>query len=237
MASSLSCCSPRFTCKEGVLHVLIENKWKKKWIILSGSSLIIYKKKSKVRIPKLIFDLKKAIAISSPLVLDPECPPIPPKIPVFRGFAIRFNELAAQKIFAAFAFSHQDCLQWVQCVRFNTNSTQQMLTIQVPTSLDGSHNYISYGKEPKRLYSAAGGLPLIETPGKMVDIHYPSATMGVSNPGKPLAELVQERQLLIRSSSLTEINQLKKTEYECLVETKNIKNGLPPPPPYNPNYN
>ena len=258
MASSLDYSNPRFTCKEGILHVLIKNRWKKKWIILSGSSLIIYKKKSKVRAPKFIFDLKKAIAISSPLDVGSECAPIPLKIPLFRGFGIRFNELAAQKIFAAFAFSHPECLQWVQSVRFNTNSTQQMVTIPTPTLLDRSRTFVSYGDEPKRLCSTAEALTLIGTQGEITTFTYPSVTMHVCFSDKtPLEsrdqievlpsndleviksdeEIIQNRQLRVRSSSLIEISQLKKIEYECLFESKNIQKELPLPPPYNPNYN
>ena len=258
MASSLNYLNnPHFTCKEGILHVLIDNKWKKKWIILSGSSIIIYKKKSKVKVPKLIFDLKKAIAISSPLVVEPECPPIPPKVPVFRGFAIRFNELATQKIFAAFAFSHPDCLQWVHCVRFNTNSTQQMGNIPNPTLPDRSRHCLSYGDESNHLYPTSEAHSIIDNHRKMTNLTYPSVTINprssnrtpVENKNKiellrskdlellkPEEEIIKYRQLRVRSSSLMELSQLK-LESECLLESKNIQTELSPPPPYNPSYN
>ena len=257
MASSINYCTPQFTCKEGLLHIYVNNRWKKKWIILSGSSLVIYKKKSKESVPKFVFDLTKAIAISSPLAVEPECPSLPPKIPFFRGFAIRFNETANKKIFAAFAFSHQDCLQWVQSVRFNTNSTQQAFSISflgMPTGF-GQHELIGNETNDTRP-STSESISSIHSSNSIEDLTHPDLSLqyrsnspnnaNLGNYHQPdlqsidiessnrEAGIYKTKCIHMRSCSMSNLSQLR-IDCELFVESNN--GTIPLPPPYNPSYN
>ena len=252
MASSVLVYSSNFTSKEGILHISFGDKWKKKWLILNGSSLIVYKNKSKERIPKLVFDLTKAIAISCPLVVEPECPSLPPKIPVIRGFAIRFNQFSDHRIFSAFAYSHFECLQWVQCLRINTNSSQQM-SLSTAIQYDQPFQTSSYGNEPdipSAQVSRNSKLSLGNEP-----VHYPSFTIQKKDAEDPIyfqdycmmrnkdLESIEGnkkekpiRQSIVRSSSLIELSP-QRVETEILMEKFSQQAVFPVPPPYNPNYN
>ncbi|KAI6649029.1 hypothetical protein LOD99_6912 [Oopsacas minuta] len=252
MASSPNYYSPQFTSKEGILHVSIDNKWKKKWIILSCSSLIIYKKKYKRKVPKLIYDLTKAIAITSPIITEQESHPMPPKIPFFRGFAIRFNGMATQTIFAAFAFSHLDCLQWVQSIRLNTNSIQQLISIS-PSSNSDCHRPCGYGIHSLNVLSPPPeSIPSSHNNQRRHNLTYPEIPVSYfCNPKSfdktnqlidkvrviesiERQEDIKPEQIPIRSSSMCDLSQ-PKVEYDPLQESENLI-AIPLPPPYNPNY-
>lgn len=255
MASSIKYYTPQFTCKEGFLHIFINDRWKKKLIVLNGSSLVIYKKKSKESVPKSVFDLTKAIAISSPLAVEPECPFLPPKIPYFRGFSIRFNETANKKIFAAFAFSHQDCLQWVQSVRFNTNSTQ-LFSKSFPVKSTGFDHHELIENEPNDTRtSISNSISSIHSSKNSENLAEPNLTLqyytnfpnetDIDNFNQsnfqPIdiessnyeADIYKTKCIQLRSCSMSDISE-RRIDCELFVESNN--ETIPLPPPYNPSY-
>lgn len=254
----------RYHCKEGILHIFFKGKWQKKWTILAGEKLFVYKNKSKGKKAKSVLDLRTIIALTCPVISDPESAPLPQKIPIHRGFAIRYNEgLGIPSVLTAFAFSFNECNEWVNCLRYNTSVAQQT------TPLHGHKNSSFSSDRTSNSSTSAWSSQLSPISPKFSEAGFQNPQTGYNNNGAlfnnnqtmmPRHYHLTNRQSgydediiddnaeytnyksntqprLTRSSSLYDFYEGSRSQSESITERcNNREDQFLLPPPYNPTY-